>query len=145
MTLSPDSRHLGASRGFTLVEIVIAMVIVALSSTAILYAVRISWNSTARSNRILTAGHLLEQEVERVRAYVAQDPQNRFPTVPGLDGTDTTIDDFTLRWKIVHPAPDIHPDPGAPLENVAHARLTALWARPFTDSIVLETYLARDF
>jgi type II secretory pathway pseudopilin PulG len=125
-------------------EILIAVVVVGFFTSGVLIALQNSWFSSKRSNTLLVAGHLIEQEIERVRIHTAERPDSNFSYVLSLHEFDTVINNIRLVWLIEHPAPAIR-DSVPPRANIARATLTAYWSVPQQDSLSVQTYLAKNF
>lgn len=136
-------------RGFTLTEVLVAMVIVSLFAGGILVVQKNSWSSVSSSNKMLLAGHVIEREIERCRSYIAEDPDNHFLEIVNTSPpSDTVIDGFEVSWSMSYPATYILADPpgaGDTVTNVAEADIMVKWNTTRPESLTVSTYFARDF
>jgi type II secretory pathway pseudopilin PulG len=157
MTNYPDAHERNAQTGgFTLVEVLLAMIIIMVSATSVLMWQKTSWSQTSSTNRLMVAGHIVDKQIEQKRMFIAQNPVANFAAFKaGFVGRDSIIVDNSLsppisvRWH----AYDTLTDPRDSLihdkqnnRNVVRVVLTAWWpgAKP-GDSLQLDTRIAKNF
>jgi prepilin-type N-terminal cleavage/methylation domain-containing protein len=133
-------------KGFTLIEILLSIVIIAISAIAILMWQKTSWSQTSYTNRLMIAGHVIEKQIERQRMIIAQDPTNNFNQFKNTDSMNiidsTTKPIINVKWYIYD---TLHDPSGALINNVCRVVLKASWGKGKKDTLKVETCIAKDF
>ena len=128
--------------GFTLLEIMISMVIVGLCTAGFLAFQTTSWSASQTAANTMSAGQLIEKQVEYLRMRIASSPQDTFPVLMAPGKIDSTsAKNIKVRW-VVAQARDVR---GLPMLNVAQVTFTAIWTAPKKDSIVVPTCISKNF
>jgi len=142
------------SSGFTLIEVLLAMIIISVSAVAVLMWQKTSWSQTSSTNRLMVAGQIVEKQIEKQRMAIARDPVDSFAAFKtaysytnnssGVIVVDSTVSPPVLvRWIVYDTLhdPNLHA-----IRNVCKVNLTAWWTgcKP-TDSLQVETRIAKNF
>lgn len=134
-----------ADQGFTLMEVLFAMLIIGVCAVVAVQVQRTSWLQTSRTTRLSSAGQILEKQIERRRMVIAASPQVNYGKFKLL--TDTLIVDSTVsppvqvRW-LISPAHNPH---GTEIDNVRLVELVASWGSAKDDTLRVFTAIAKDF
>ena len=119
--MSQRSRIRGRADGFTLLEVVIAMGILAAGLLAVAAAQITALSVSSRSKHLLDAVHLAEGQLEAFRAMstaalpaTGNDPNN--PISIASDAADETV--FNRRWTIT---------PNSPMPGVTRITVAVDW------------------
>jgi len=126
-------------RGFTLLELLITIVIIGVTTGTIAIFQRSSWSSTRRANFTLIAGQLVERQVEQMRMTIELDPASFWPPTDG-SASDTTLG-IDLAWSVSNA---YDPD-GNTIDNVRNVEYTATWRDAKPETLRVTTTLAHDF
>jgi|SRR5271157_2402578 prepilin-type N-terminal cleavage/methylation domain-containing protein len=148
--MKQTNRTKGGAGGFTMIEVLLAMIIIATSAVAVLMWQKTSWSQTSSTNRLMVAGQIVEKQIEQQRMIIAQNPVPNFQTFKTtFDNKDVVIVDnsvsppVSVRW---HAYDTLHDPNGHLITDVFKVNLTAWWtgAKP-TDSLQVETRIAQNF
>jgi prepilin-type N-terminal cleavage/methylation domain-containing protein len=136
--------------GMTLVEVLLSMVIIAVSALAIMMWQKTSWSQTTSTNRLMVAGHIVEKQLENVRMTIAQSPATNFTAFKtGFVNKDSVWADCSVTpcmWVKWSTYDTLHDPKGHSLSDVCQVKLTAWWAgAKKTDTLKLETRIAKNF
>jgi type II secretory pathway pseudopilin PulG len=132
--------------GFSLVEVLLAIIIITTSAVAVLMWQKTSWSQTSYTNRLMVAGHVIEKQIEERRMLIAQDPQTNFAAFKALT-TLTIVDNslnppITVNWEMK----DTLKDPaGNLMPNVRWVRIKASWGSGSKDTLQVITCIAKNF
>lgn len=136
-----DGKAAGASRGqggFTLIEILIALLVVGIGVGVFMKMQSSSGTRLSGSSRMLKAGQIIEKHMEAMRIVIAQDTVSNWPP------RDTAyVEDRLNVVRRVSPAHS--PKSGEPLVNVRRVELSVAWGRKASDSLRISTYVAKRF
>ena len=128
-----------SNSGFTLTEIMVAIVIIGIFGVSFTFIQTSSWGQSIFATRTLVAGHMIEKDIEGMRNTVAMSPTTNFPpTNATYTHSGVTLDRQIQSAK----------DPkGVVLTNVKKVILTATWraANSKFDTVKVETYLSKFF
>lgn len=124
--------------GFTLIETLIAMVILAAIGVSLATAYSSSWKNVLLSKKTLIAGHLIEQKTEQMRMLIDRNPSKYFPP----SDSQFTSQGIYLTWKISAAA---RPTDGANLSNTRKCSFVASWGKSKNDTLKVTTYLSKLF
>ncbi len=69
------------ANGFTMVEVLLAMIIIATSAVAVLMWQKTSWSQSSATNKLILAGQVVEKQIEKQRMFIAKNPGNKFHDV----------------------------------------------------------------
>lgn len=131
-------RGMRGQRGLSLIEIMIALVVV---GVGIGIFVRLQGNSGSRlsgNSKMMMAGQLVEKNVEAIRINIARDTLANWPP------HDTSFTEGRL--KLVRKISGANsPKSGAVLPNVRKVDLIVSWGSGTLDSMDVTTYVARRF
>ena len=138
--MSTDQSQPGRKNaGFTLLEILIAMAILGISTGVFLNAAWSAWTETRNANHLYLAGHLIEKRIEALRIDIEKNPAAGY-----WPGNSTVTDGgITVSW-VLSPPIDITGG-GSPPADVKQLRIVAYWQTVGPESLVVETHLSRDF
>ena len=128
-----------ADAGFTLLEVLIAVVVVGISAGTIAYLQRNTWASTRRSNNTLIAGQLIEKQVEKARMDIGIDASTHWPPVDG--STADASSGIQVAWTVTTTT---DPD-GVPIPEVRQIEYVASWHDSRSESLTVVTYLSEQF
>lgn len=148
--MKQTNRTKGVAGGFTMVEVLLAMIIIATSAVAVLMWQKTSWSQTSSTNRLMVAGQIIEKQIEKQRMFIAQNPVTNFATFKtGFDNRDSVVvDNSVIPWVSVrwHAYDTLHDPHGNLITDVFKVNLTAWWTgcKP-TDSLKVETRIAKNF
>ncbi len=138
------------AQGFTMIEVMLAGIIIATSAVAVLMWQKTSWSQTTSTNRLMAAGQIVEKQIEKQRMVIAQNPVTNFQTFKTtFDNHDVVVTDssvtppVSVRW---HGYDTLHDPNGHVITDVLKVNLTAWWTgcKP-TDSLQVETRIAQNF
>lgn len=119
-----------AEKGFSLMEVLVAVVLLAISLPAMMYVQKGSWQGTAKSTRMGMAAQMVEKRLEMM--------QQSFP--PTDNTTGVKEGQVVLSWSVgADPFPPVNP-------NIREVTFIASWqAGGKMDSLVVRTLVTRDF
>jgi Tfp pilus assembly protein PilV len=131
--------------GLTLMEILMAIVVMTISAGLFIKWQGTTWKQTADANRLRMASFIIEKQIEARRLTITRNPANNFTAFAAL--TDTTIIDnsvkppVTVKWVISNAKNPAN-------ANIVHVRkvdLIASWGSGKNDSLRVTTCIAQDF
>lgn len=135
------------NKGFTLVEVLIAVVMISICAVSTLMWQKTSWERTARTNRIIVAGQVIEKQVEMIRQTIAQNPKTNFDQFKDrfIDNDVVIIDSSSapfihVRWNVYD---TLHSPTNKLIKNVCQVKLAAWWNKQ--DTIRVTTCIAKNF
>lgn len=140
MNTQTEARKPERQRGWTLIEVLAAVVVVGIG---LLFFTRVQHSSSRGSgenSRILIAGKMLEKYLEDTRIKIAKDTVNWKPVNATLPAA--APDYITIRSTV---SPAKSPVDGAVVNNVVRMDLVASWTRPYADSLAVTTYVSKRF
>lgn len=138
------------ANGFTLVEVLLAMIIIATSAVAVLMWQKTSWSQSSATNKLILAGQVVEKQLEAQRMNIANNPNANFTAYKtGFDNRDSLVADQTVtppiyvRW---HAFDTLHDPNGHLITDVLKLNAAAYWvgAKP-SDTLFVETRIAKNF
>jgi prepilin-type N-terminal cleavage/methylation domain-containing protein len=125
-------------KGFSLMEVLLAMIILAVIGISLSNMLGSSWRMVTFSKKTLIAGHLIERETERMRMLIDRNAAKYFPPVD----SQCTVDGINLQWKI---STAVRPTDGANLSNTCKCSFIASWGNGKNDTLKVTTYLSKMF
>jgi prepilin-type N-terminal cleavage/methylation domain-containing protein len=146
--MKEGNRISGGADGFTMIEVLLAMIIIAISASAVLMWQKTSWSQTSSTNRLMVAGQIIEKQIEKQRMLIAQSPATNYATF--ISNSSITIVDssvtpyMTVFWTIY--APDSLKDPSG--NNVNHVRkvqIKAGYGNGKKDTLTVVTAISQNF
>jgi prepilin-type N-terminal cleavage/methylation domain-containing protein len=136
------------SGGFTLIEVLLAMIVISVSAVAVLMWQKTSWSQTSATNRLMVAGHVITKQIEKQRLTIAENPLVNFASF--VQNSSMVIVDSSItpylqaQWTIY--SPDSLKDPNN--NDIMTARKVKICVgygtRP-TDTLTVITAISRDF
>jgi prepilin-type N-terminal cleavage/methylation domain-containing protein len=145
MTNNPDAQE----KGFTLIEVLLAMIIVMVSATSVLMWQKTSWSQTSSTNRLMVAGHVIEKQIEKRRMTIAENPSANFAsfiqnsTMVVIDSSVTPY--ITVLWTIYAPDSLKDPQTGNNLNNVRKVQISAGYGSGSADTLKVVTAISKNF
>ena len=128
----------GGQRGLTLMEIVIALVVIGLGLGVFLKMEGSSGNNMSSNSKMMRAGQLVEKHVEAIRIGIARDTIANWP--PG----DTSLTENGLKLvRMISIARS--PKDNSVLANVRKVDIIVTWGAFKLDSLDVTTYVTRRF
>jgi prepilin-type N-terminal cleavage/methylation domain-containing protein len=132
------ARTVRRQRGLSLIEIMIALVVVGAGIGLFVNLQRNSGSRQSGNNKMMLAGQLVEKDIEAVRIHVAMDTTANWPP------HDTAF--VEGRLKLVRKISGaVSPKTGANLANVRKLDIIVSWGSGALDSMNITTYVARRF
>jgi prepilin-type N-terminal cleavage/methylation domain-containing protein len=125
--------------GFTLLELLITIVIIGVTTGTIAIFQRTTWSSTRRTNFTLIAGQLIQRQVEQMRMAIELDRDSFWPPANG------SISDTALGIKVGWTVSDAHDPDGNGIDNVRGVEYVASWMGSRPDTLRVTTSLGHDF
>ena len=126
-------------KGFAIMEILLLMVIIGIIGANILFLQNSTWKRTGSSNRLLIAGQMIEKQIEQLRMYVDNNPEENFPP----SDSSITENGIVLRWVFL---PANRPvGSSVSLSHIRKCDFLAHWGTDNGDSLRVTTYLAKNF
>jgi len=132
------------SSGLTLVEVLIAMVIICVCAVSFLLFQKTSWSQATKTNRYLLAGQVIQKQIEKKRMWIASDALTNYNLFKGY-GTVTDVDStttprITIKYNIYD---TLHAPDGTAVKNACQVDVLASWGT--SDTLKVTTCFARDF
>jgi prepilin-type N-terminal cleavage/methylation domain-containing protein len=128
-------------RGWSLLEVMAAVVVVGLGLALFTKVQKMSSQGSNTNSRIMMAGKMIEKHLEDTRINIARD------TVANWPPRTVTIAASAPSWislsSVVSGARS--PKDGAVVANVVRMDITARWTMPVRDSLVVTTYVSKRF
>jgi prepilin-type N-terminal cleavage/methylation domain-containing protein len=131
-------RH--STRGFSIVELLVSMVIIGIGVLVLVGLDRQKWRNVASGNHIETSVRLIESYIEKAKVRIKEDPAQEYPP------RDTTFSSGAVNVAVtVSTAYDNQPTPAA-LTNVKRVAFRATWSvNGVADTLNLVTCIAKNF
>ena len=146
--MKEGNRISGEAGGFTMIEVLLAMIIIAISASAVLMWQKTSWSQTSSTNRLMVAGQVIEKQIEKQRMLIAQSPATNYATF--ISNSSMTIVDssvtpyLTVFWTIY--AADSLKDPnGNNLNHVRKVQIKAGYGNGQKDTLTVVTAISQNF
>jgi len=136
-----ESRSAGRQRGWTLIEVLAAVVVVGIGLLFFMRVQHSSSQGSGENSRILVAGKMLEKFLEDTRITIVRDTTHNWPPVSGKLAA-AAPDYISITSKV---SPAYSPVDGAVVKNVVRMDLVAAWTRPYPDSLAVSTYVSKRF
>jgi prepilin-type N-terminal cleavage/methylation domain-containing protein len=130
-----------AQRGWSLIEVVAAIVVVGIGITLFTKVQRMTSRTSSTNSKILLAGKMIEQHLEDMRILIARDTLRNFPPVD-LTISPSAPNNITLVRDI---SPALSPKDGAVVNNVVQVDIKTSWTAPYPDSLKVTTYVSKRF
>jgi prepilin-type N-terminal cleavage/methylation domain-containing protein len=111
------------SKGFTLIEILIVVLILALVALGIIAMLPAGYEQVRRAGRLSALNHLGQEKMDQLKAlgYNHGDLLNGFhPSQPDIRLTDTEFQGYSIVWNVV----DDNPSPGVKTVTVEAGYMT---------------------
>lgn len=124
--------------GFTLIEVLIAIVIISLTALSFMWLQQQTWKNTSASNKMLLAGQAIEAKIESIRVQIAVDT-SVFRTM--TNSTQTTVNGITVTSTLCAPG-DSMPNRN---NNVRKVTIQASWKVWNPETLTVATFISRDF
>jgi prepilin-type N-terminal cleavage/methylation domain-containing protein len=125
-------------RGLTLLEIMIAIVVIAIGVGLFLKMQKNSGSNMAGNSKMMRAGQIVEKHVEAIRISIARDTIMNWPP----HDTAYTEDMLKVDRKI---SAAKSPKTSANLPNVRKVDIIISWGNSHQDSLDVTTYVSRRF
>jgi len=134
--VGPAEGGTAGQAGLTLMEILIAIVVVGIGVTLFMFLQRSSGTRFAGNSSLLKAGQMVEKHMETLRIGIARDTSANWPP------RDTSFREgrISLVRKVSAAS---SPKNGAPLPNVRRIDILAAWGTGPGDSLAIITYVAK--
>jgi prepilin-type N-terminal cleavage/methylation domain-containing protein len=140
---------LNNTHGFSLIEVLLAVIMIAICAIGMLMWQKSSWLQTSNTNKLMVAGQVIEKQIEKQRMIIAENPVVNFDqfTYTFLNKTVILTDSSTtpfikVRWNVY----DNLLDPsGHSVRNVYQVKLAAWWGTQKVDTLKVTTCIARNF
>ena len=128
--------HASAERGFTLIELMIALIVLSLGVLALGHLFPQGEQSQLKDRMIATANYYAQEQIENLQGVAWSDPQLTDGTHPAV-GSDSlgTYRQWTRNYVVTTMA--------APLNNLKRVTVTVNWKFPSARSVTAVTYLRR--
>jgi len=127
-------------RGWSLLEVIAAMVIIGIGVVFFVRMQRMNGKQSGNNTRILKAGHLIEKNLEDMRIQIYQDTVTNWPP------RDTTIAAGADKTKLVRTISNaLSPIDGAVVNNVKKVVITTSWGTGKLDTLKVTTYVSKRF
>lgn len=127
-----------STHGFTLLEVVIALALISIVSVLLFSSHSSSWRNVIGSDKLLIAGHLIEQRIEHMRTVIDRSPDDFFPP----ESSQLSENGIHLTWTISEAT---RPTDGATITNVRKCSFVASWGKGKNDTLKVSTYLSKMF
>jgi Tfp pilus assembly protein PilV len=124
--------------GWSLLETIMALVLVGLGLFVWSRVQGASWGQSRDNARMQRAGQLIEQHIEAMRVSFAQNPSTHWPP----RDTSFTMGDLNFVRRV---SPASSPKDGQNLPNVRRLDISVAWGRTSLDSINISTYVTLKF
>ena len=134
------------SSGLTLIEVLIAMIIVTIGAVSFLLFQKTSWLQAAKTNRYLLAGQVIQKQIEKKRMWIASNPDSNYASFisPGACKQVTEIDSSTTpQISITYNICDTLHAPDNSTMHACQVDVTASWGT--SDNLKVTTCFARNF
>lgn len=128
-------------KGWTLLEVVAAVVVIGLGVMLFMRVQASSSRDSATNSRILMAGKLVEKFLEDTRINILRDTLANWPPRDRTVAA-TPPANITITGRI---SPAYSPKDGALVANVVRMDILATWTQPFRDSLKVTTYVSKRF
>jgi prepilin-type N-terminal cleavage/methylation domain-containing protein len=124
--------------GLSLMEILIALVVIAVGVGVFLKMQKGSGSNLAGNSKMMRAGQLVEKHIEAMRIKIARDESANWPP----RDTNYTEDILKVERKI---SDATSPKTGDVLPNVRKVDIIISWGKSHQDSLDVTTYVSRKF
>jgi prepilin-type N-terminal cleavage/methylation domain-containing protein len=136
------------SGGFTMIEVLLAMIIIAVSAVAVLMWQKTSWSQTSATNRLIVAGHVITKQIEKQRLQIAESPVNNFAAFiqnSSMVIVDSSITPYLqVQWTIY--SVDSLKDPNnIDIANARKVKISVGYGTRPTDTLTVITAISRNF
>lgn len=128
----------GFQSGLSLMEILIALVVIAIGVGLFLKMQKGSGSNLAGNSKMMRAGQLVEKHVEAMRIRIAKDTIGNWPP------KDTAYTENLLKLERKITAA-VSPKTGDALPNVRKVDIIVSWGKSRQDSMDVSTYVSRRF
>ncbi|MBD3346013.1 MAG: prepilin-type N-terminal cleavage/methylation domain-containing protein [Chitinivibrionales bacterium] len=129
--------------GLSLIEVMIALAIIGISVMIIMLGERNKWATFKSANKTTQAVNIIENEIERVRMDIVEDPSADWPpcaSTPCCSSFTKSGINFEMCFD------DALKNDGTVADNLQKVEITASWKLIGTpDTLSISTYIARDF
>jgi prepilin-type N-terminal cleavage/methylation domain-containing protein len=125
--------------GFTLIEVLIAIVVIGITAGIIAKLQNSTWVSTRRTNNRLVAAQLITRQVETMRINIAMDSATYWPPVAG------SLTDAASRLPMAWTVSTVNDPLGVSIARVRAVRYVVHWTSTRAESLVVPTMLSHDF
>lgn len=137
-----------AAGGFTMIEVLLAMIIIGISAVAVLMWQKTSWSQTSSTNRLMVAGQIVEKQIEKQRMIIAQNPAANYATFianSSITTTDSSVTPpVTVKWTI-YSADSLKDPTGVNITNVRKVKIKAGYGSGPNDTLNVITAISKDF
>jgi prepilin-type N-terminal cleavage/methylation domain-containing protein len=126
-------------RGFTLTELLIAIIIIAITATIFMTTQNASFSRNRSSSRLMDAGQIIEKHIEMKRTEISVNPANLPAKNTVATYTDNDISLVCSTKAAFNPL-------DSEITNVRQYKIVATWGSiKQGDTLEVTTYLATDF
>jgi prepilin-type N-terminal cleavage/methylation domain-containing protein len=138
----------GGAGGFTMIEVLLAMIIIAMSAVAVITWQKTSWSQTSSTNRLMVVGQVIEKQIEKQRMIIAEHPVANYATFIG-NSTITLVDSsvtprITVKWTI-YAADSLKDLYGNNVKNVRKVQIKAGYGSGKNDTLTVVTAISQNF
>lgn len=133
--------HSAGQKGWTLIEVVAAVVVVGLGIMLYMRVQHSSSREAMTNSHIMVAGKQIEKFLEDTRINILKDTLANWPPV---DRTVAAAPPANITVKSTI-SPAYSPEDGALVANVVRMDILATWTQPYRDSLKVTTYVSKRF
>jgi prepilin-type N-terminal cleavage/methylation domain-containing protein len=129
------------SAGFSLLEVLISLGIVGVCAAGFLTFQTTSWANNNAATMTLSAGQLIERQVEYLRMIIASNPDT-FAVYLAVNKQDSTsAKNINVRWVVANSMDQNN----VPMPDARLVTFTAAWTKPRKDSLVVPACISKNF
>lgn len=129
----------GASSGFTLLEVLFAVMVVGVAAIVVSRLQQNTWSGTRHNNARHMAVQLVGRQVETARFMIALDTAAYWPP------TDSSYYDSLTGQEIAWTVSEVDDPWGSSIDRVRRLRYVVTWDAPQPESLVVVTMLSQQF
>ncbi len=133
-------------KGFTLIEVIVAIVLGLIVISTILPILTHSWSSYGHSRAVMDVSQIIERQIDSFRLFVSLNPEENFAKIKDSTENLTLVDNSmtpALTMNIV--GKDVMDHKGQPVSDLTALEITASWGTGKNDTLRITAYVAKDF